>query len=148
MSTETPLVPKGGAQFLAPIAVMAVVLLMIVPLPPLLMDLLLSVDIGLAVVLLLTVIYIKQPVEFSVFPSLLLLLTLIRLSLNVAATRLILMNGQDGVEAAGHVIMAFGKFVAGDSLYVGIVIFLILLVVSAIQLFIGRSHLQTDGGGR
>ena len=65
--------PRLGAQLLAPIAVMAVVLLMIVPLPPLVLDLLLSVDIGLAVVLLLTVIYIKQPVEFSVFPSLLLL---------------------------------------------------------------------------
>ena len=67
-----------------PAAVLAVVLLMIVPLPPLLLDLLLSIDIGLAVVLLLTAIYVKQPVEFSVFPSLLLLLTLIRLSLNVA----------------------------------------------------------------
>ena len=129
MSTETPLVPKGGAQFLAPIAVMAVVLLMIVPLPPLLMDLLLSVDIGLAVVLLLTVIYIKQPVEFSVFPSLLLLLTLIRLSLNVAATRLILMNGQDGVEAAGHVIMAFGQFVVGGNFVVGIVVFVVLIAI-------------------
>ncbi len=72
---------------------MAVVLLMIVPLPPLLLDLLLSIDIGLAVVLLLTAIYVRQPVEFSVFPSLLLLLTLIRLSLNVASTRLVLMHG-------------------------------------------------------
>ena len=72
---------------------MAVVLLMIVPLPPLLLDLLLSIDIGLAVVLLLTAIYVKQPVEFSVFPSLLLLLTLIRLSLNVASTRLVLLHG-------------------------------------------------------
>ncbi len=76
-------------------------LLMIVPLPPLLLDLLLSIDIGLAVVLLLTAIYVKQPVEFSVFPSLLLLLTLLRLSLNVASTRLVLMHGGDGVEAAG-----------------------------------------------
>ena len=87
-----------------PIAVLAVVLLMIVPLPPLLLDLLLSIDIGLAVVLLLTAIYVKPPVEFSVFPSLLLLLTLIRLSLNVASTRLILLHGGDGVEAAGNVI--------------------------------------------
>ena len=94
MTVEPKPVAHPGAQLLAPIAVMAVVLLMIVPLPPLVLDLLLSVDIGLAVVLLLTVIYIKQPVEFSVFPSLLLLLTLVRLSLNVASTRLILMNGQ------------------------------------------------------
>ena len=75
---------RRASHLLAPAAVLAVVLLMIVPLPPLLLDLLLSVDIGLAVVLLLTAIYVKQPVEFSVFPSLLLLLTLIRLSLNVA----------------------------------------------------------------
>jgi flagellar biosynthesis protein FlhA len=129
MSTETKLVARPGAQLLAPIAVMAVVLLMIVPLPPLVLDLLLSVDIGLAVVLLLTVIYIKQPVEFSVFPSLLLLLTLVRLSLNVASTRLILMNGQDGVESAGHVIMAFGQFVVGGNFVVGIVVFLVLIAI-------------------
>ena len=89
------------SHLLVPVAVLAVVLLMIVPLPPLLLDLLLSIDIGLAVVLLLTAIYVRQPVEFSVFPSLLLLLTLIRLSLNVASTRLVLLHGGDGVEAAG-----------------------------------------------
>src|SRR4029077_11229867 len=121
------------AHLLAPAAVMAVVLLMIVPLPPLVLDLLLSVDIGLSVVLLLTVIYVKQPVEFNVFPSLLLLLTLVRLSLNVASTRLILMHGQEGVEAAGHVIMAFGQFVVGGSLVVGVVVFLVLI---AIQLLV------------
>jgi flagellar biosynthesis protein FlhA len=85
--------PAKATQLLTPIAVMAVVLLMIVPLPPVLLDLLLSVDIGLAVTLLLTSIYVKQPVEFSVFPSLLLLLTLIRLALNVASTRLVLLIG-------------------------------------------------------
>ena len=132
MSKEAKPVPRGGAQLLAPVAVMAVVLLMIVPLPPMVLDLLLSVDIGLAVVLLLTVIYIKQPVEFSVFPSLLLLLTLIRLSLNVASTRLILMHGQDGVEAAGHVIMAFGQFVVGGNFVVGIVVFLVLIAIQFI----------------
>jgi flagellar biosynthesis protein FlhA len=111
---------------------MATVLLMIVPLPPLVLDLLLSVDIGLAVVLLLTAIYVKSPVEFSVFPSLLLLLTLIRLSLNVASTRLVLMHGQDGVEAAGHVIMAFGQFVVGGNFVVGVVIFLVLIAIQFI----------------
>src|SRR5262252_9041018 len=96
------------AHLIAPAAIMAVVLLMVVPLPPFVLDLLLSADIGLAVVLLLTAIYVRQPVEFSVFPSLLLLLTLVRLSLNVASTRLILMHGAEGIEAAGHVIMSFG----------------------------------------
>src|SRR5215467_15529991 len=112
--------PRRAAHLLAPAAVMTVVLLMVVPLPPLVLDLLLSIDIGLSVVLLLTVIYVRQPVEFSVFPSLLLLLTLMRLSLNVASTRLVLMHGQDGIGAAGHVIMSFGQFVVGGNFVVGI----------------------------
>jgi flagellar biosynthesis protein FlhA len=117
------------AHLIAPAAILAVVLLMIVPLPPFVLDLLLSADIGLAVVLLLTAIYVRQPVEFSVFPSLLLLLTLIRLSLNVASTRLVLMHGQDGVDAAGHVIMSFGQFVVGGNFVVGIVVFAVLIVI-------------------
>ena len=120
---------RKASQMLAPAAVLSVVLLMIVPLPPLILDLLLSVDIGLSVVLLLTVIYVKQPVEFNVFPSLLLLLTLVRLSLNVASTRLILMHGQEGVEAAGHVIMSFGQFVVGGNFVVGVVVFLVLIAI-------------------
>ena len=107
-------------------------MLMVVPMPPLLLDLLLSIDIGLSVVLLLTVVYVKNPVEFSVFPSLLLLLTLLRLALNVAATRLILMQGHEGVEAAGHVIMAFGQFVVGGNFVVGIVVFLVLIAIQFI----------------
>src|SRR6187399_2150876 len=119
--------PKTNPRhLLVPIALLAVVLLMIVPLPPLVLDLLLSVDIGLAVVLLLTSIYVKSPVEFSVFPSLLLLLTMIRLSLNIASTRLVLLHGGDGTEAAGGVIQAFGNFV------VGVVIFLVLIAIQYI----------------
>jgi flagellar biosynthesis protein FlhA len=121
-----------ASHLLVPGAAMAVVLLMIVPLPPLLLDLLLSIDIGLAVVLLLTSIYVRQPVEFSVFPALLLLLTLIRLSLQVASTRLVLLHGHDGVEAAGHVIMAFGQFVVGGNFVVGIVVFLVLIAIQYI----------------
>jgi flagellar biosynthesis protein FlhA len=124
--------PAKISHLLAPAAVVAVVLLMIVPLPPLLLDLLLSVDIGLAVVLLLTSIYVRQPVEFSVFPSLLLLLTLLRLSLNVASTRLVLMQGQEGVDAAGHVIMAFGQFVVGGNFVVGVVVFLVIVAIQYI----------------
>jgi len=124
--------PAKISHLLAPAAVVAVVLLMIVPLPPLLLDLLLSIDIGLAVVLLLTAIYVRQPVEFSVFPSLLLLLTLLRLSLNVASTRLVLMHGQDGIDAAGHVIMAFGQFVVGGNFVVGVVVFLVLVAIQYI----------------
>ena len=121
--------PHRGTQFLAPVVALAVVLLMIVPLPPLLLDLLLSIDIGLSVVLLLTVLYVRQPVDFSVFPALLLLLTLIRLSLNVASTRLILMHGAEGVGAAGNVIMSFGQFVVGGNFVVGVVVFLVLIAI-------------------
>jgi flagellar biosynthesis protein FlhA len=128
MSTPTAK-PLRLSHLLAPAAVMSVVVLMIVPLPPIVLDLLLSVDIGLSVVLLLTVIYVKSPVEFSIFPSLLLVLTLLRLSLNVASTRLILMHGSDGVEAAGGVIMAFGQFVVGGSYVVGVVVFIVLIAI-------------------
>src|SRR6187455_2291528 len=120
---------RPAMHWIAPAAILAVVALMIVPMPPLLLDLLLSVDIGLAVVLLLTAIYVKEPVDFSVFPSLLLVLTLLRLSLNVAGTRLILLDGADGVDAAGHVIMAFGQFVVGGNFVVGVVIFLVLIAI-------------------
>ena len=120
---------SSPSHLLVPIAILSVVLLMVVPLPPLLLDLLLSIDIALAVVLMLTSIYVKSPVEFSVFPSLLLLLTLIRLSLNVASTRLVLLHGGEGVEAAGSVIQAFGQFVVGGNFVVGVVIFLVLIAI-------------------
>src|SRR6476469_8623010 len=123
---------RRAANLIAPGAVVAIVGLMIVPLPPLLLDFLLTIDIGLAVVLLLTAIYVREPVEFSVFPSLLLVLTLLRLSLNVAGTRLILLHGSDGVEAAGHVIMSFGQFVVGGNFVVGAVVFLVLIAIQFI----------------
>jgi flagellar biosynthesis protein FlhA len=121
-----------STHLLVPIALLAIVMMMIVPLPPLVLDLLLSIDIGLAVVLLLTAIYVKSPVEFSVFPSLLLLLTMIRLSLNIASTRLVLLHGGDGTEAAGSVIQAFGQFVVGGNFVVGVVIFLVLIAIQYI----------------
>jgi flagellar biosynthesis protein FlhA len=129
MSTTAPATKFRASFLLAPGAIIMIVLLMIVPLPPIILDLLLSVDIGLAVVLLFTAIYVKQPTEFSVFPSLLLLLTLLRLSLNVASTRLVLLHGHEGVDAAGHVIMAFGQFVVGGNFVVGVVVFLVLIAI-------------------
>ena len=119
-------------HIIAPAAAVSVVLLMVLPLRPILLDVLLSVDIGLAVVLLLTSLYVREPIEFSVFPSLLLVLTLFRLALNVASTRLILLNGAEGVDAAGHVIMAFGQFVVGGNFVVGVVVFLVLIAIQYI----------------
>jgi flagellar biosynthesis protein FlhA len=128
MATSTPRTPKA-AHLIAPIAAISVVLLMVLPLPALMLDLLLSIDIGLAVVLMLTAVYVREPIEFSVFPSLLLVLTLVRLGLNVASTRLILLHGGEGIDAAGHVIMAFGQFVVGGNFVVGVVVFLVLIAI-------------------
>ena len=113
-----------------PLALVGVVLIMVLPLPPLLIDLLLALSISLSLVILLVGMYAAGPLEFSTFPSVLLVVTLFRLSLNVASTRLILLHGADGPGAAGHVIQAFGNFVVGGSYVVGIVVFLILAVIN------------------
>ncbi len=127
--TSIALQAQRAARLVGPGAVVAAIGLMIIPLPPFMLDVLLSADIGLAVVLLLTAVYIRKPIEFSAFPSILLLLTLLRLALNVAGTRLILLHGHEGVDAAGHVIMAFGQFVVGANFVVGIVVFLVLIAI-------------------
>ncbi len=112
-----------------PAAIMAVVLMMVLPVPPLMLDLLISCNITLSVVTVIATMYIERPVELSVYPSLLLLLTLLRLALNISSTRLILMNGQAGSSAAGEVIEAFGDFVVGGNFVVGIVIFILLIAI-------------------
>jgi flagellar biosynthesis protein FlhA len=112
-----------------PLAVLAIVLAMVTPLPAFLMDLLIVVNITLSVVVLLVAMYILKPVEFSVFPATLLLMTLFRLGLNVSSARLILLNGNSGTAAAGHVIEAFGTFVVGGNYIVGVVIFLVLIAI-------------------
>src|SRR5690606_1125360 len=129
MATSHAIPLPRSSHLFAPAAAISVVLLMVLPLPPLLLDVLLSIDIGLAVVLLLTAVYVREPIEFSVFPSLLLVLTMFRLALNVASTRLVLLNGGEGIDAAGHVIMAFGQFVVGGNYVVGVVVFLVLIAI-------------------
>jgi flagellar biosynthesis protein FlhA len=102
---------------------------MIMPMPAFMLDMLISTNITLAVVVLLVSMYITKPVEFSVFPTTLLLLTLFRLSLNISSTRLILMHGNNGTGAAGQVIEAFGNFVVGGNYIIGIVIFLVMIAI-------------------
>jgi len=123
------------------ILLMAVIL---VPLPPLILDVLISLNISIAVIILLTTLYMKKALEFSVFPSLLLATTLFRLVLNIASTRLILTadaaSPEEAMGVAGKVIMAFGSFVAGNSLFVGVVLFLILMIVQFMVI--------TKGAGR
>src|SRR6202161_4057908 len=120
----------GAAEMGVPIAVLAIVIALITPLPGFILDLLLVVDIMVSVIVMMVAMYITRPVDFSVFPTTLLLLTLFRLALNVSSARLILLNGNTGTSAAGHVIEAFGSFVVGGNYIIGTVIFLVL---SAIQ---------------
>jgi flagellar biosynthesis protein FlhA len=112
-----------------PIGVLAIVLAMITPLPPILLDLLIVSDIMLSVVVMMVSMYITRPVDFTVFPTTLLLLTLFRLALNISSSRLILLNGNSGTAAAGHVIEAFGNFVVGGNYIIGVVIFLVLIAI-------------------
>ena len=117
------------AQLSMPIAVVIILMAVILPLPSIVLDILISANISLSVVILLAAVYLLKPIEFSSFPSLLLLSTLFRLSLNIASTRLILLHGSEGMGAAGEVIRAFGQFVVGGNYAVGVVIFLVLIVI-------------------
>ncbi|MGA8220410.1 MAG: flagellar biosynthesis protein FlhA [Candidatus Acidiferrales bacterium] len=120
-------VPGASRDWFVPIAAVAIVFVMVVPVPALLLDLLLATSITFAVLVLLAALQILKPVQFSIFPTLLLLLTLFRLSLNLASTRRILLHGNEGTAAAGKVIESFGQFVVGGNYVVGFVVFLALI---------------------
>jgi flagellar biosynthesis protein FlhA len=120
---------RASSDWFIPTGAVALVFVMLVPLPSFVLDLLMTFSIMVSVLVLLTAIQILRPVEFSVFPSLILLLTLMRLSLDLAATRRILLHGNEGSSAAGHVIEAFGQFVVGGNYIVGFVIFLALIAI-------------------
>jgi len=111
-------------------AVIGILIVMIIPLPTIMLDILLACSITIGIIILLVSMYILKPLEFSVFPSLLLVVTLYRLSLNVASTRIILLHGSEGPSAAGEVIKSFGQFVVGGNYVVGAVVFLILVMQS------------------
>jgi flagellar biosynthesis protein FlhA len=120
------------AEWIMPIAAVGLIFVMLVPIPSLLLDLLLALSMTASVLVLLSAIQILRPAQFSVFPSLLLLLTLFRLSLNLASSRRILLHGNEGVAAAGHVIEAFGQFVVGGNYVVGFVLFVALIAIQYI----------------
>ncbi|MGB8061558.1 MAG: flagellar biosynthesis protein FlhA [Candidatus Sulfotelmatobacter sp.] len=123
---------NSASEWIMPVAAVALIFVMLVPLPSLLLDILLAVSITAAVLVLLSAIQILRPSQFSVFPSLLLLLTLFRLSLNLASSRRILLHGNEGASAAGKVIEAFGSFVVGGNYVVGFVIFIALIAIQYI----------------
>jgi flagellar biosynthesis protein FlhA len=120
---------KAVSEFAVPGAVLAIILALIAPMPSILLDLLIVCDIMMSVVVLMVAMYITKPVEFNVFPTTLLMLTLFRLALNVSSARLILLNGHTGTSAAGDVIQAFGNFVVGGNYIIGAVIFLVLIAI-------------------
>jgi flagellar biosynthesis protein FlhA len=142
-------VPRAGfsldrpQDLILPLAVVGSVLVVLVPMPAVLMDLLLSANIAVAVIILLTTIYVRTPLEFSVFPTLLLTTTLSRLVLNVATTRLILTNAESqGMLAAGAVVKSFGEFVAGDKIVVGLIIFSIIVVIQFLVITKGATRIS------
>ncbi|HSA87442.1 MAG TPA: flagellar biosynthesis protein FlhA [Nitrospira sp.] len=122
------------------VGVVAILMVMLLPLPRFVLDLLLSFDITLSVIILLVGLQVRRPIEFSVFPSILLMITLFRLSLNIASTRLILLHGNEGAGAAGEVIRAFGNFIVGGNYTVGLVVFCILVIINFVVV--------TKGAGR
>ena len=130
------------ADLAIPLGVVMTIALIVVPMPTIVLDLLITVDLTLALVVLLAALYIPGPTQFNSFPSLLLLVTLFRLALNIAATRAVLTHGEEGTAAAGSVIQAFGQFVVGGSFVVGIVIFIILLVVQFVVITHGSTRIS------
>jgi len=124
----------------APLIVLALLAMVVVPLAPPVLDALFTFNIAISLMVLLAVVYVKRPLDFTIFPIVLLVTTMLRLALNVASTRVILLHGQDGHEAAGKVIAAFGEFVIGGNYAVGIVVFAILTIINFVVI--------TKGAGR
>ncbi len=123
-----------------PLLIVLMLAMMIVPLPPIMLDMLFTFNIALSLVVILVVVYTLRPLDFAVFPTVLLLTTLLRLSLNIASTRVVLLEGHTGTDAAGQVIHAFGEFVVGGNYAVGMVVFAILVIINFVVV--------TKGAGR
>ncbi|MET4838023.1 hypothetical protein ABIF44_007430 [Bradyrhizobium japonicum] len=137
--TEIGNILKRGDIALA-LGVLTILVVLILPLPAIVLDLFLAISITLSILILMTSLFIQAPLEFSAFPTVLLISTMLRLSLNMASTRLILSHGHEGTDAAGHVIEAFGSFVMGGNFVIGIIVFAILIIVNFVVI--------TKGSGR
>jgi flagellar biosynthesis protein FlhA len=123
-----------------PVGLLSILAMMILPLPPVMLDVLFTFNIALSLVIVMAVFQVRRPLEFAIFPTVLLLVTLLRLALNVASTRVVLMHGHEGPHAAGRVIAAFGEFVIGGNYAVGAVVFIILTIINFVVV--------TKGAGR
>ncbi len=131
----------GNKDAFLAIGVIGILLIMIVPLPTLMLDTFISMNITISIIILLISMYVLKTLDFSIFPSMLLVTTMFRLSLNVASTRLILLHGNEGAAAAGQVIRAFGQFVVGGNYVVGTIIFLILVLINFIVITKGAERI-------
>ncbi|WP_413112611.1 flagellar biosynthesis protein FlhA [Thaumasiovibrio sp. DFM-14] len=132
----------SGSYFGIPLILLAILAMVILPLPPVLLDTLFTFNIVLAVIVLLVAVSSKRPLDFSVFPTILLIATLMRLTLNVASTRVVLLNGHLGGDAAGKVIQAFGEVVVGGNYFVGIVVFVILMIINFVVITKGGERIS------
>ena len=143
-ATSTGAMDSGNFSFLTgmgtPVLLLMMLLMLVMPLPPFLLDMFFTFNIALAIIVLLVAVYAKRPLEFAAFPTVLLIATLLRLALNVASTRVVLLEGHAGPGAAGKVIQAFGEFVVGGSYAVGLVVFAILVIINFVVV--------TKGAGR
>jgi flagellar biosynthesis protein FlhA len=133
--------PTAAFEMMTVIGVITILVVMIIPLPPMILDFLLALNITLAITILLIAMYTVKPLDFFIFPPLLLVTTLFRLSLNVASTRLILLHGNEGGQAAGKVIKSFGSFVVGGNYVVGVIIFIILVIVNFVVITKGATRI-------
>jgi flagellar biosynthesis protein FlhA len=134
---------RGNLIFIS--AVVGLILLMVLPIPTVFLDTLLAANLAIALTVLIVALYMKRPLDFSAFPALLLMTTLFRLTLNIASTRLILLNGQDGKGAAGDIIQSFGKFVVGGNYVVGIIVFIILVIINFVVITKGSGRIAEVG---
>ncbi|CAG1772268.1 partial Flagellar biosynthesis protein FlhA, partial [uncultured bacterium] len=114
----------------APVLIILILAMMVLPIPPFLLDLLFTFNIALSMIVIMVSMYTLKPLDFAAFPTVLLMTTLLRLSLNVASSRVVLLEGHTGADAAGKVIEAFGHFLVGGNYAVGIVVFIILVIIN------------------
>ena len=126
----------------APLLMMMMMAMIIVPMAPFALDVMFTFNISLALVILLVTVYTRRPLDFAMFPTVLLITTLLRLALNVASTRVVLLEGHTGTEAAGQVIKAFGDFVVGGNYAVGLVVFLILVIINFVVITKGATRIS------
>jgi len=144
---QATLGPRAGviAALGAPMAVLLVLAMMVLPLPPFALDLLFTFNIAMAVMVMMVAAHMVRPLDFAAFPTVLLLTTLMRLSLNVASTRVVLLQGHTGTAAAGHVIESFGHFLIGGNFAVGLIVFAILVVINFIVVTKGAERIAEVG---